>query len=540
MFKNGLIIILAGVFAVPAAFTQNIQVASDKTLGGVDIDYPSFIKHFSNGEFFIVGSSKSPVGFEKLLPSYGGEDYWFFRINVDLQITSQFVFGGAQFDVAKDLIIKDDNIFICGNSGSGISGNKSVPSLGSSLNSDFWLVKTDMSGNDVLQKVYGGSGDDNFTNMLNLNNDLILLGGFSDSDTSIYKTEMSKGLHDIWFIVIDSLGNKVWDKTLGGNQFESNSFFTSDSQGNILAAAQSNSGIGGDKTVPLFGDPNQSSDIWVVKLSPTGQKIWDIGLGGTAVEELPKIIAHDGFYYMVCASGSPVSGNKTAPNIGNDDIWVVKLDTAGNIIWDKTYGGTGADRFPRVSVNSLGQLVVVCTSGSGISGNKTEPSKGGSDYWVFALNAGGEIQWQKTIGGSGNDSPGCPVLELPDNRYAVFGYSLSGISGDKTESNRGGGDIWGVILQTDLSTSQTDWEAGVNLYPVPAQNQLTIDIKNTEQFSSPYTVSILDVNGRPVIKQNHTSSSLTLDISGLNPGVYVILINTADGRQVSRKMVVNE
>ena len=78
------------------------------------------------------------------------------------------------------------------------------------------------------------------------------------------------------------------------------------------------------------------------------------------------------------------------------------MDTAGNIIWDKTYGGTGTDWFPEVSVNSLGQLVVVCSSGSGIGGNKTEPSKGGSDYWVFALNAEGELQWQKTIGGSGH------------------------------------------------------------------------------------------------------------------------------------------
>ena len=524
--------------AVPAAFSQNIQVIQDKTIGGNLIDVPSAVVPDPQGGMWLLAGSESGVGFDKTVPTYGSYDFWLIKLNELLQVEWQKGWGGNQLETEGYLAENTGSLYLGGGSMSNISGNKIVPSLtGDSLWTDYWLIKMDYSGNEIWQKVFGGAEDDALTHIIPSENQ-VLLCGLSSSDSSFDKSENSKGFRDFWILAIDSAGNKIWDKTIGSLGDEFNSNFSLDTDGNILAVTYGNSGIGGDKTVPLFGDPNQSSDIWVVKLSPTGQKIWDIGLGGTGIEESPQIIAHDGFYYMVCASNSPVSGNKTAPNIGNNDIWVVKLDTAGNIIWDKTYGGTGSDWFPEVSVNSLGQLVVVCSSGSGISGNKTEASKGGSDYWVFALNAEGELQWQKTIGGSGNESPGCPVLELPDNRYAVFGYSLSGISGDKTESNRGGGDIWGVILQTDLSTNQTDWEAGVNLYPVPAQNRVTIDITNAEQFSSPYTVELTDVNGRIVWNCIYPCLPAVVDVSNLNHGIYFVSVQNAHGTVSIGKIMV--
>lgn len=538
VFKKGLIIILAGIFTVPAAFTQNIQVEQDKTIGGNLIDAPSAVMADPQGGMWLLAGSESGIGFDKTVPTFGSYDFWLIKLNELLQIEWQKGWGGNQLETEGWITDFSGSLYLGGGTMSNISGNKIVPSLtGDSLWTDYWLIKMDYSGNEIWQKVFGGTKDDVLSKILTINNQLLLCG-LSSSDISFDKGENSKGFRDFWVLAIDSSGNKIWDKTIGSSGDEFNSNFSLDTDGNILAVTYGNSGIGGDKTVPLFGDPNQSSDIWLVKLSPTGQKIWDIGLGGTAIEQTPRILAHGGFYYVVCASNSPVSGNKTASNIGNDDIWVVKLDTAGNIIWDKTYGGTGTDWFPEVSVNSLGQLVVVCSSGSGISGNKTEASKGGSDYWVFALNAEGELQWQKTIGGSGNESPGCPVLELPDNRYAVFGYSLSGISGDKTESNRGGGDIWGVILQTDLSTNQTDWEAGVNLYPVPAQNRVTIDITNAEQFSSPYTVELTDVNGRIVWNCLYPCLPAVVDVSNLNQGIYFVSVQNAHGTVSIGKIMV--
>ena len=93
-------------------------------------------------------------------------------------------------------------------------------------------------------------------------------------------------------------------------------------------------------------------------------------------------------------------------------------------------------------------------SPSDLSGDKTENSNGLKDYWIVKTDTIGNIQWQNTIGGDYYENFHC-IWPTYDGGYLVGGKSLSGISGDKTENNLGGGKIW--IVKTD-SYGNIQWD----------------------------------------------------------------------------------
>jgi gliding motility-associated-like protein len=146
-----------------------------------------------------------------------------------------------------------------------------------------------------------------------------------------------------------------------------------------------------------------------------------------------------------CYSGSGISGNKTMASKGGDDFWLVKLDAAGGITWQKALGGDGNDQLKYGYQTSDNGYLLAGHSTSGISGDKTTASLGGSDWWVVKINETGSIIWQWSIGGSGNDLLSV-MHPTGDGGYILGGYSDSGISGDKSEKNRGGRDFWIVKL----------------------------------------------------------------------------------------------
>ncbi len=191
-------------------------------------------------------------------------------------------------------------------------------------------------------KTFGGSNEDRIVeNTIQRTPDgNYILGGYSLSDISSDKSENSKGARDFWIIKIDENGNKIWDKTLGGNNGDR--LFTivpTLNQGYILGG-YSNSNISGDKSENSKG----SRDFWIIKIDENGNKMWDKTLGGNSLDELYSVqIMNNGSYILGGASFSNISGDKSEPNLGGADYWVIKIDENGNKEWDKTFGGDGFD-----------------------------------------------------------------------------------------------------------------------------------------------------------------------------------------------------
>src|SRR5690606_30205257 len=178
-------------------------------------------------------------------------------------------------------------------------------------------------------------------------------------------------------------------------------------------------------------------DLWIVKLDASGAIEWQNTIGGNSQEKIQSrgtgiLLTTDGGYLVACDSNSNISGDKTENSNGEFDYWVVKLNATGEIEWQNTIGGSDVEIFGSISNTSDGGYILGGTSDSGISGDKTENSKGGADYWVIKLNSSGNIEWQNTIGGNGSDLLE-EVKTTTDGGFILGGWSASGISGDKSE-----------------------------------------------------------------------------------------------------------
>ena len=132
---------------------------------------------------------------------------------------------------------------------------------------------------------------------------------------------------------------------------------------------------------------------------------WQNTIGGIYGDKLKCTMRNnDGGVILAGYSNSPVSGDKTEVNIGGDDFWIVKIDSMGNIQWQRTLGGSGRDRLTSIQKVANGGLVLGGYSDSDSSGNKSEASNGSYDYWIVKIDSNGIIQWQNTIGGSSYDA----------------------------------------------------------------------------------------------------------------------------------------
>ena len=413
----------------------------DKTYGGPGGDSFPYIVSTNDGGYILAGDSDSGVGGNKSEPSKGGTDYWIVKIDSDGNKVWDKTYGGPGDDSCSFIVSTNDGGYIlAGVSDSGVGGNKSEPSKGGL---DYWIVKIDSDGNKVWDKTYGGLDQESFPFIVSTNDGGYILAGDSDSGVGGNKTENSKGGYDYWIVKIDSDGNKVWDKTYGGPGDDYYPYIVSTNDGGYILAGVSDSGVGGNKSEPSKG----GTDYWIVKIDSDGNKVWDKTYGGPGDDEFPFIVStNDGEYILAGSSDSGVGGNKSEPSKGGLDYWIVKIDSDGNKVWDKTYGGPGDDEFPFIVSTNDGEYILAGTSGSGVGGSKSEPSKGGTDYWIVKIDSDGNKVWDKTYGGPGDDVS-LYIVSTNDGEYILAGDSDSGVGGNKSEPSKGGKDYWIVKIK---------------------------------------------------------------------------------------------
>jgi len=227
-----------------------------------------------------------------------------------------------------------------------------------------------------------------------------------------------------------------WENSIGGTSDDRLNCIKQSFDGGYIAGGISWSEVGADKTEAFMG--GSWGDFWVVKLTPWGEVEWDNTIGGSGSDYLNCVeITHDSCYIVGGYSTTGVSGDKTEANIGDADYWILKLDTAGNILWQNTIGGTARDELKCIRETADGGFILGGESSSNISGDKTGGGFGINDYWIVRLNAVGDVLWDKTFGG--NDDEHLTSLEITDDGgYIIGGYSSSEISGNKTEPSVGG------------------------------------------------------------------------------------------------------
>ncbi len=377
-------------------------------------------------------------------------------------------FGGTNVESLYSLLQTIDGGYILGGySASGISGDKTESSRGLW---DYWVVKIDANGIKQWDKRFGGNSYEQLLSLQQTTDGGYILGGFSASGISGDKTQASRGLNDYWVVKIDDNGIKQWDKRFGGSDYEDLRSLQQTADGGYILGGDSRSGIGGDKTQ----DSRGNYDYWVVKIDGNGVKQWDKCFGGTEYDILSSLQqTTDGGYILGGYSLSGISGDKTENTRGGEDYWIVKVDANGVKQWDKRFGGATDDYLFSLQQTTEGGYILGGHSLSGISGDKSEDSRGGEDFWIIKIDANGVKQWDKRFGGTENDELKS-FQQTTDGGYILGGGSLSGISGDKTENNRGSWDDW--VVKTDANgIKQWDKRFGGNYQDYLSSLQQTTD-----------------------------------------------------------------
>ena len=320
---------------------------------------------------------------------------------------------------------------------------------------DYWIVKVDTGGHKVWEKDIGGDDDDHFVSVAPTSDGGYILGGGSDSPVSGDKTQPSRGGIDYWIVKVDMNGNIQWDKDFGGSDDDELRTVIQTRDGGYLVCGDSRSGVSGDKTQGHFG----IGDFWVIKTDSLGIKQWDKVYGGSEYERFytVKEIGNQG-YILSGQSRSGISGNKSTISRGFMDYWIVRIDASGNILWDKDYGSTQDDYFQTMERGQDGKYLLAGWSVAGVSGDKTQPSKGGYDLWIIKVDTSGNISWDKDFGGSGNEDEFSSIRVSTDGGYLLGATSYSNASGDKSNNNLGVEQPW--ILKID-SVGTLQWEKTV-------------------------------------------------------------------------------
>jgi hypothetical protein len=257
---------------------------------------------------------------------------------------------------------------------------------------DILLIKTNENGDRVWSKTYGGTDEDRASSVQQTTDGGYIVAGETWS--------FGEGSSDIFLIKTDENGNVQWAKTYGGTSWDEASSVQQTSDGGYIVAGITLS----------FGAG--SWDIFLIKTDANGNIIWAKTYGGTGNDLASSVQqTSDGGYIVAGYTDSfGVSG----------DIFLIKTDAYGNIIWAKTYGGTDYDGASSIQQTSDGGYIV--------AGTTLSFGEGVYDIFLIKTDANGNVQWAKTYGGTEYDLASS-VQQTSDGGYIVAGWTYSFLGG---------------------------------------------------------------------------------------------------------------
>lgn len=400
-----------------------------KTYGGSGEDDATGFLQTNDGNFVILGSTRSTDG--DLTGRTGDDsDFWLLKVSPTGEKIWSKTYGGTEDDKASKINkTSDGGYIVAGHSRSSdgdVSGNNGFH--------DYWILKLDAEGNLQWNKNFGFSGSDQAFEAFQTSDGGYFVTGFFDvsasggdgndaTDNNGNDDSSRAGQHGVgefWGIKLDATGNKQWRRYFGGSNNDRSYGALQTSDGGFLMVGQSES-----NDFDIIDDKG-SYDMWAVRLTADGTKIWTKSFGGSEIDlgyALSK--TPDGNYIMVGDSRS--SDKDVTSPIGNADVWVVKFNDSGDLIWQHSYGGTQFDSARSVVPLSTGGFLL----GGSTRSNDVDVTvnKGQNDVWAMIIDASGTLVSQNTVGGNLLDF-GNEALQASDGKIYMVGNTESNNNGD--------------------------------------------------------------------------------------------------------------
>lgn len=403
-------------------------------------------------------------------------------------------YGGSQVDIPLAIKITSNNgTIITGYTDSKDGDINPVPGRDYW---DLWVLKLSPCGNIEWERSFGGSNYEAGHDVVQTADGGYLIAGETNS-TDGGVIPGYGGTKDIWLLKLSATGNLEWQKRYGGNGLDiANAIQPAPGGGYYIAASSSsNNGditgnhgtagytdgvlmkidaagalqwskcFGGSKNEELVdieilnnniylagyansvdGDipPNQKNyDVWLLALDANGNRMFSKIYGGSQNDVSYSITKGNDGTVTLAGYTTSNDGDVTGAK-GSQDFWILNISSRGNLNWQKTLGGTDAEYANSVIADKDGGYIAGGISYS--ADGDVDSSRGDGDYWVVKLNATGTVQWKKNLGGSGNDHLRQIIYFTPNDEYYLVGDAESG-DGDATAPGRGENDFWIIKLK---------------------------------------------------------------------------------------------
>ncbi len=452
---------LALVIAItPSSIYMQPNILWEKTFGGSGSDRGHSVQQTIEGGYIIAGSTASfGAGFD---------DVWLIKTDNKGDTLWTRTYGGFNLDWAQHIEQTSDSGYVV----TGVTCSMGEP------NGEVWLLKANKYGDTLWTRTFRGEGRGAIGKCVQQTAD----GGYIITGSiNIYSDGSTP---DLWLIKIDSEGETLWTKAYGGKDWDyGNDIIEISDSGFVIVGSTSSFGSG-------------ERDVWLIRTDHNGDSLWTRTFGGTDGDYGNSVCyASDGGYII---TGS----TKSYGSVGYD-VWLIKTDTAGNMLWTRTYGGRSDDGGESVKPTA--------DEGYIISGTTQGLTSHYSDIWMIKTDADGDTLWTKRLGGSYYDV-GPSIQQTTDGGFVIAGYTRSFGAGDY--------DVWLVRLCAPVIADTIAPAAPRCVLAEAGDGQvILIWAKNTESDFLRYRIyGGTTVNSTTAIDSTESAFDTTRTISGLNNG----------------------
>ena len=462
-----------------------------KTFGGGEAEYYCVAEKTSDNGYIVAGYTYS-FGFP--------ERAWFIKLNENGDSTWSKLYGVSNGPSTAPYSIQQtkDGGYIT----TGDTWNDSTGSL------DIFLMKTDENGNTLWTKkigentYYDGGSD--------VKQDID--GGFIITGVTY---SISAGVFDMILIKADSLGNTVWKKTFGGSSDDAGNYVQQTLDGGYIL-------IGGTTS---FGAGNPL--IWLIKTDSEGDSTWSKTFGGAFLNNGAAVIQTSDLGFILVGSSNSFGS-------GESDIWLIKTDSNGDSIWSKTYGGFSDDYGYSMDITSDGGFIIV--------GSTESFGLGRTDVYLLRIDTNGDTLWTKTYGGADDDA-GYSVRQTDDGGYIIAGSTNSFGAGNydfwiiKTDSL--GNTTYPTKVDNEIRPV-SDIQLFQN-YPNPFNPGTKINYQIPQ--TGFVTLKVYDLLGREVatlVDEEKSVGSYEVEFNGveLTSGIYFYRLQAGDYIETKKMILI--
>jgi hypothetical protein len=468
----------------------------------------------------------------------GGSDVYIIKMDSAGNLRWTKTIGGINGDLGSSVIETSDG-------GLAITGYTNSYGVGGIA---LYVVKLDSASNLKWTKAIGGIGVDMGYSIIETYDKGLAITGST--------TSFGVGGEDVYLVKLDSAGNLKWAKTIGGTNYDWGLSVTQTSDNGLAVVGETYSfGAGG-------------YDVYLIKLDSVGNLKWTKTIGGTGDDWGHSIIETED-------KGLAISGETTSFGVGNNDVYIIRLDSVGNLKWTKTIGGKYDDQGYSIKETS--------DKGFAIAGVTNSFGAGGYDVYIIKIDSTGNLLWTKTIGGTGDDW-GFSLIQTSDKGLAIAGmsnsYGMGGYdfylikldsggnfcNGAVNDSGRvynggvtnsgglvgngnvlrtggisgSGGALTNVCSVISSNDNLKQSSQKIEIFPNPSTGQFTLSLSSVSEKCN---VEVYNVFGEEVYSSNYSLSTnhYSLDLSADPNGIYLYRVITENGGLVGEgKLIIQK